>query len=616
MNSCTIGEPDPLTTTSRHAILAMKATKLTAILSLALSLTGTTFAQTVHYVNGAAAGANTGASWTDAFTDLQMALSAAASGDEIWTAAGTYTPTSGSERTATFQLKSGVVLFGGFSGTESSRGTRDWVQNPTILSGDIGAQGQPTDNSYHVVTGSATDSTAILDGFTVQDAYANGVFPDNRGGGMRTLAGSPTIRHTVFRNNVARRSPDGRDAFGAGMLNENGSHPTLEDVRFEHNVSGVTGNGAAGGMANRFGSSPTLRDVVFYENEAGALAGGMANEGNSSPLMVRVRFVRNVSHGWTGGLDNYNGASPTLVNVTFQGNTCVNYGGGMTNDTNSNPSLVNVVFVGNRAQNSTESGAGGLQNNSSSPTLVNVSFAANEAPTGADAFGTRGNGTATIRSSIFWGNGSELVDETGDRIVLENAIVQGGFAPGSDIIDSDPLLITTPDPGVDGVWGTRDDNYGDLRLNRTSPGLDAGNAAHLPPDVADLDEDGDTTEALPVDLSLAPRVQEAALDLGAYEGGTSVSSETDPDEIGAALGPPFPNPSRGAFWIPFTITTAADVRISLVDVTGRSVTILLDETRLPGTHSVEVRLPALAAGTYFVLLDVNGRRLYRSIASL
>jgi len=96
-------------------------------------------------------------SWATACT-LQYALSAATAGDEIWVAEGTYKPTTGTDRTATFRLKSGVGVYGGFAGTETARGQRDWVAHPTVLSGDIRYVGYNNDNSYHVVTGSGTDN--------------------------------------------------------------------------------------------------------------------------------------------------------------------------------------------------------------------------------------------------------------------------------------------------------------------------------------------------------------------------------------------------------------------------------------------------------------------------
>ena len=88
------------------------------------------------YVKWNAGGTNAGTSWTNAYTDLQSALGASPC-TEIWVAAGTYKPTTGTDRTATFQLKNGVALYGGFAGTETARNQRNPAANVTILSGDI-----------------------------------------------------------------------------------------------------------------------------------------------------------------------------------------------------------------------------------------------------------------------------------------------------------------------------------------------------------------------------------------------------------------------------------------------------------------------------------------------
>jgi hypothetical protein len=79
-------------------------------------------------VKSGATGANNGSSWANAYPNLQAALTAAVNGDEIWVAAGIYKPTltttAGDARTATFQLKNGVELYGGFAGNETSRNQR------------------------------------------------------------------------------------------------------------------------------------------------------------------------------------------------------------------------------------------------------------------------------------------------------------------------------------------------------------------------------------------------------------------------------------------------------------------------------------------------------------
>jgi len=153
---------------------------------LGLNLTPARAAGTC-FVNSTAGGANDGTSWADAYTEVQSAL-ANAGCSEVWVAAGTYTPTSGNDRTATFQLLNGVALYGGFAGTETARDQRNPAANDTILSGDIGTPGDKSDNSYHVVTGSGTNSSAVLDGFTATAGNANGDFPVNAGAGGCTPA--------------------------------------------------------------------------------------------------------------------------------------------------------------------------------------------------------------------------------------------------------------------------------------------------------------------------------------------------------------------------------------------------------------------------------------------
>jgi hypothetical protein len=101
------------------------------------------------YVNASAAGGN-GTSWACAFNDLQQALAASDAGDEIWVAKGTYKPTTGTDRTASFAMKNGVAIYGGFNGTETAQNQRNRATNVTILSGDIGTPNDNSDNSYHV----------------------------------------------------------------------------------------------------------------------------------------------------------------------------------------------------------------------------------------------------------------------------------------------------------------------------------------------------------------------------------------------------------------------------------------------------------------------------------
>src|SRR5690606_12712719 len=116
--------------------------------------------------------ANDGASWATAFKTLSYALysvrtSSCYTGvDSILVAQGTYYPTgvqNGTNRDSTFLIPQagGIKLYGGYP---SGGGTRDIATNTTILSGDIGAANDSTDNNYHgmVIAGLAVAADNVL----------------------------------------------------------------------------------------------------------------------------------------------------------------------------------------------------------------------------------------------------------------------------------------------------------------------------------------------------------------------------------------------------------------------------------------------------------------------
>jgi hypothetical protein len=254
----------------------------------------------IVYVDDDAAGANDGTSWAKAYLCLQDALAIARSGDEIHVAKGIYKPdlrvvtvrsphaVASGDRTASFQLKNGVTVKGGYAGDgEPDPDARDINLNQTILSGDLnGNDGQDftnnSENSYHVVTGSGTNETAVLDGFTITAGNANGFSPHNSGAGMYNDRGSPMITNCAFTGN-----------------------------------SGVNG----GGMYNG-GGSPILTNCIFNSNLVGNMGGGMFNYGLNSE----------------GNL--------TLINCIFSGNSALN-GGGMLNGKQGNAILTNCTFTRN-----------------------------------------------------------------------------------------------------------------------------------------------------------------------------------------------------------------------------------------------------------------------------
>ncbi|MEA3374721.1 MAG: cadherin, partial [Chloroflexota bacterium] len=195
------------------------------------------------------------------------------------------------DRTATFKLRAGVALVGGFAGGEKERDQRNWETNVTVLSGDldrndttdahgvvVDTENIVGDNAYHVVTGDGVTETAVLDGFAITAGSANGDAAHRCGGGMSNSDNSsPRLANLTFSGNQAQQ--------GGGMCNFLDTSPVLTDVTFSGNRAEQ-----GGGMWNN-GSDPKLTDVTFGGNEADH-GGGMYNW-CASPALTRVTLIDN-----------------------------------------------------------------------------------------------------------------------------------------------------------------------------------------------------------------------------------------------------------------------------------------------------------------------------------
>src|SRR5690606_21576737 len=81
-------------------------------------------------------------------------------------------------------------------------------------------------------------------------------------------------------------------------------------------------------------------------------------------------------------------------------------------------------------------------------------------------------------NTIVWGNQPTQLHAQGTSpLFVAYSDVQGG-APGSGNLDASPLFRAPPQPGLDGEWGTVDDDFGDVRLLPGSPCIDRGSNPH------------------------------------------------------------------------------------------------------------------------------------------
>lgn len=469
-------------------------------------------------------------SWDDP-CELQVALNIANEGDQIWVVEGTYNPSFPAGREATFYLINGVAIYGGFLGTETSLSQRDWETNVTTLSGDIGVEGDNSDNSYHVVTGIGLSATTILDGFTIAAGNADtGATPNIWGGGMYNYNSSgPTLSNIIFSNNSATSggaiynwlssptltnvtfSGNSATSCGGGMFN-NQSSPILTGVIFNDNTAPC-----GGGVTNYINSHSTMTNVTFDSNSAfqgGAiyndnsnptmtsvtLTGNSAQSGGgmynlySNPLLSGLTFVDNSATIRGGGIYN-DDSSPQLTNVTFTGNTAVTSGGAVFNEDSfpifnkvlfsvntatgdfgsgggmsnsySNPILTNVTF----SSNSAVYYGGGMVNDDSSPIMTNVTFFGNAAGDGGGIANLFAGTMAVLSNSILWGNTpDQFFNHPLSTVTVTYSNIQGGWA-GIGNINADPLLGPLADNG--GFSFTN-------ALGAGSPAIDSANPDNCP----------------------------------------------------------------------------------------------------------------------------------------
>lgn len=427
----------------------------------------------IIYVDTDATGADDGSSWADAYNYLQDALAnarAAARPVEIWVAEGVYKPDQGigttpADRSATFQLLDDVAVKGGYAGfgTPDSN-ARDIETYETILSGEIGTPQYDADNSYHVVVGSGTGVSALLDGFTITTGLADGHgFPHDFGGGILNISGRPTVINCTFSGNSAGQ--------GGGIYNGNNSSPMLDNCTFSGN------QGYHGAAMYNSDSDPILTGCTFWRNTA--TSGGAMYNNDSSLEVTNCTFTNNVSQENGGAMYNCNYSKITMINCMFNGNSAGQYGGSVHNK-HSNLTLTNCTV----SANSAVSHGGGLS--------------------GADT------AYLTLTNCIVWGNVDSLGTGRSSQIyntegppAINHCCLQGwsdGLG-GVGNISNNPGFVDQD--GFDNVVGTEDD---DLRLSHGSPCVDSGdNAAVKPYIITDLDDhrrfaDGDGDGYVIVDM--------------------------------------------------------------------------------------------------------------------
>ena len=505
-------------------------------------------------------------------TTIQSGIAAAAPGDTVLVANGTYT--GAGNRDLSFGGKNIVVRSAG---------------GPASCFIDAGNAGRG-----FVFTG-AEPPSARLEGFTITRG-----FHASAGGGIYVSGSNVTIADCIVVNNGTGQGaagtsgvPGGDGGDGGGAYVTSGA-PTFLRCTIDANHTGAGGagyvsasgpggssgghGGSGGGIHVGLGCAVKLTNCIVTGNTSGAGGQGGSSVVCVPPLGCQT-FGENGGRGGDGaGL--YNESMVEAVNCLFAGNQT---GQGGAAGFGSGLPLPSPGRGGDGA-----AWHGGLVDSKVVNCTVAANLAAPAGPAGQPA-GTGGGilGSPTVVNSILWGNNSTAV---GPLAQVTYSDIEGGFA-GTGNLAVDPLFVAPLG--------------GNFRLQTFSPCVDAGNNVAVPV--------GSTT-----DLDGHPRIVDgnlngtAEVDMGAYDMDPKTSGTGAEWMVPTAIVAAFEPANGGPVRVHYRIgPLGATARLDVYDVTGRHVAVLAQEWHAAGeyTRRWERRTAAgtpAARGIYFVHLSAAG----------
>lgn len=298
----------------------------------------------IYYVSPT--GTGDGTSWQSTMT-LADALNAAQAGDQIWVQGFEQITEAGQlytvpDQAVGFSVKSGVQLYGGFKGDETSINDRETLGKPyqmkyrSVLSGDLNnddevdntnlifpANTLRSDNATHVLSVDMAPSSGsnnntyptVINGFTIAGGHADGT--DEKGGGIyiygnNTGGGNFRIERCFLFNNYATQG--GAVYVDAAVKNVNNGESLINQCVVYNNAASERSAVVNEGGGIYLAGEATVVNSSIFNNKNGGL------RISSKSKVVNSTIARNTGAG-VDMTETPSGTNTNVYNSIIWGNT-------------------------------------------------------------------------------------------------------------------------------------------------------------------------------------------------------------------------------------------------------------------------------------------------------
>jgi hypothetical protein len=311
----------------------------------------------------------------------------------------------------------------------------------------------------------------------------------------------------------------GSGGYGAGLSGMNALSLRVADTLIIDNVTGPGGNGGSIAGSGGFGGGLALQsvdDVIIVRSTIDGNSTGAPGTGGLSGVV-----------GFGGGLFATPATTLIVANSTLRHNDAANGAGMYTTSFGSTPGRVELVNTLMHDNVASLASGGAIEFHSNGYTglvIVNCTIVGNSAPTLGGGLHYAGHDDAVseparLSNSILWNNTASMSPQLSSL----NAAGVPNFVPlevdANDIMGGCAAAFAQWTCGanldVDPLFTNAAADMYTLQAGSTIK--NAGDDAHLPVDAADVDDDNDTAEVLPIDLAGNLRIADTSVGQGAFE---------------------------------------------------------------------------------------------------